>query len=273
MIDFYATIARDTVRPYMPTNIRILLPASSFYDNGKLYRPVLPDAQFPDRAADCGGFVATRIWGDYRYSPQQYVDWLHTWSPSWAATMDYCCEDEITTGRAGMVRERQRRTTDMAHLFWNAYRGEDWIWVPTIQGWHVDEYRWHAQQMKPLIERMRAYYGPQFRVGIGTLCRRASTLQIHQVVNAVCSELPGLGIHLWGVKQGAVKSNIGLPTSVVSVDSAAWNGLYGKDIEKYRASGMREAEYAYQINLPKYIARFEAACKEPKQLPLEGLAL
>lgn len=268
MIQFYATIARDTVRPYMPTNIRILLPASSFYDNGKLYRPVLPDAPFTDRAADCGGFVATRIWGDYRYTPDQYVEWLHTWRPTWAATMDYCCEDEITSGRHGIVRERQQRTSDMAWHFWNSYRDLPYVWVPTIQGWHVDDYRRHAEEMKPLVEQMAAHYGERFRVGIGTLCRRASTEQIHAVVNAVSRALPGRGIHLWGVKQGAIRSRIGLPSDVVSVDSAAWNGLYGRDIEKYRESGMREAEYAYRVNLPRYIARFEEACREPKQIPL-----
>jgi hypothetical protein len=268
MIDFYATIARDSVRPYMPTNIRILLPASSFFDNGKLYQPKLPKAVFPDRAADCGGFVASRIWGDYRYTADQYVDWLRGWSPSWAATMDYCCEDELTSGRPGIVRARQKRTTDLAWYFWNVHRNEDWIWVPTIQGWHTDEYRRHAREMNPLIQHMHRCYGPKFRVGIGTLCRRASVQQIHEVVGAVCSELPGIGVHLWGVKQGAIQSKIGLPRSVVSVDSAAWNGLYGRNIEKWRESGMREAEYAYRVNLPAYIARFEAACREPKQMPL-----
>jgi hypothetical protein len=47
--------------------------------------------------------VATRIWGDYRFSPTQYVSWLHTFRPAWAAMMDYCCEDELAIlGQLGL---------------------------------------------------------------------------------------------------------------------------------------------------------------------------
>jgi hypothetical protein len=73
--------------------------------------------------------------------------------------------------------------------------------------------------MRPLIDRMQAYYARStiFRVGIGTLCRRASTAMIHEVVRAVCRELPGIPLHLWGVKLGALQSRRGLPAAVVSV--------------------------------------------------------
>src|SRR3954463_9031865 len=138
---FYATIDADSVRSYMPP-VPVLLPASS-WARKHLSRPNLP-AQITETAADSGGYVATKVWGDYRYSPAQYVGWLATWSPGWAATMDYCCEDEITAGQPGLVRERQRRTTVKAQYFWHWHRRVPWAWVPTIQGWQVDDYVAHA---------------------------------------------------------------------------------------------------------------------------------
>src|SRR4051812_6421035 len=105
---FYATIDADSLRPYMPA-VPVMLPASSWarYD---LRPPRLPP-HVTETGADCGGYVATKIWGDYRYGPTRYVAWLASWTPRWAAMMDYCCEDEITSGRPGLVLERQRRTT------------------------------------------------------------------------------------------------------------------------------------------------------------------
>jgi hypothetical protein len=111
---FYATIDADSIRSYMPT-VPYLLPASSWARYH--LRPVRLPCRLRHLAADCGGFVATRIWGDYRFSPKQYVSWLHTFKPEWAATMDYCCKDEITAGKPGLVRQRQARTTQMAWYF------------------------------------------------------------------------------------------------------------------------------------------------------------
>ena len=139
---FYPTVSRGEVTKYCATS-RILLTASSFAadevrKHGRV-RGALPvprlDASITERAADCGGFVATFKWnGIYPYTPAQYVAWLRSWRPDWAATMDYCCEDEITAGKPGVVRERQHKTTEMAWHFWTTYQ-ESWCWVPTIQGW------------------------------------------------------------------------------------------------------------------------------------------
>src|SRR5579859_3787900 len=112
---FYATIDADSIRSSMP-NVPYLLPASS-WARYNLRRPNLP-AHLTHTAADSGGFVATlRNKGIYTYTPQQYATWLMSWSPRWAATMDYCCEDEITLGTPGLVRERQEQTTRMARYF------------------------------------------------------------------------------------------------------------------------------------------------------------
>lgn len=121
---------------------------------GRIPVPKTP-ACMTNIAADCGGFVATKKWGDYKYSPEQYVEWLDALKPTWAAMMDYCCENEITSGKHGVVRDRQQRTTGMAYRLWDEYREKPWVWVPTVQGWDVADYVRHVGEMKPLIEEMR----------------------------------------------------------------------------------------------------------------------
>src|SRR5258708_4120516 len=209
-IIFYPTISRGEAGKYLDgSTTRVLLTASSYAaDEVKKYgivrkkitTPTLPES-ITDRAADCGGFVATFKWGGiYPYTAMQYVEWLHAWHPQWAATMDYCCEDEITTDQPGIVRARQDATTGMTYHFWHTYRDVSWVWVPTIQGWAIDDYVRHAQELKPLIDEMHVYYGAEsaFRVGIGTLCHRASVEMIRAVVLAVVAVLGEVDIHLWG---------------------------------------------------------------------------
>lgn len=201
---FYATIAAGDERPKIQPPGSYLYPASSFsLPRFKMRAPKLPP-HCNDIAADCGGFVATIKWGDYRYTPAEYVAWLDSFERlTWAATMDYCCEPAIAQDEDAIVR-RQDRTTEMGWHFWSHYKERPWCWVPTIQGWDIDDYRAHAQQLRPLIEQMREHYpqGSGWRVGIGTLCQRADAAMVRSVTRAVASELPGIPLHLWGGKAG-----------------------------------------------------------------------
>lgn len=279
---FYATISYGKLKPSVMPDISYLLPASSWArgmrKDGSLPTPRLPN-QITHVAADCGGFVASRIWGDYKYSPAQYVDWLNRFPVGilkWAATMDYCCELPLTLGQQKAVVERQTKTTLNAWLFWQEYRGVGWAWIPTIQGWEVEDYIRHAQELKPLIEQMQAHYqaagNPHFRVGIGTLCARASTRMIQNVVLAVQHELPEVKFHLWGVKLSFLRSRIHIP-SIVSFDSAAWDrgGMGGEGLDirnEYRAMGITQREHAFRYLLPEYLSRVNEAISSPKQMIL-----
>lgn len=288
MITFYPTVSKGEFGKYCNVPCA-LLPASSWagyelkehgLDKNGLIRAIPePNAAIVSRivkkAADCGGFVATKKWnGNYIYTPEQYVARLRTWIPDWAAMMDYCCENEITTGNPGIVRKRQEQTTEMAHHFWNMYRSEPWAWVPTIQGWEVEDYKRHVREMKPLIREMQAYYlqrdgvSSEFRVGIGTLCARASAEMIRKVVIMVASELPGVPLHLWGVKLSVLQMPISIPQQVVSVDSGAWNGMWGKDRELWKRSPYTQREWCFKVALPEYQAKIQAALSYPKQLSM-----
>jgi hypothetical protein len=297
MIEFFATTDSDSIRPYMPSDVSYLLPASSWArplakKDAEAFHPggIPPVRGLPSHvrrtAADCGGFVATFKWGAFPFLSSQYVGWCESIGPSlaWAAMIDLCCEEELTQHCGGSLSlyERQQETTRLALLFWEQYMSVPWAWVPTIQGWCIADYVRHAEAMAPLIREMQRYYyeAPgeddgegasdrrmmDFRVGIGTLCRRASPDLIRRIVVAVSEVLPGVPLHLWGVKLAGLSGN-DLPSSVVSVDSAAWNQRFGGTIEDherdnvamYRSTGhlMTQREYGYRVTLPRYLDRFE----------------
>jgi hypothetical protein len=139
-----------------------------------------------------------------------------------------------------------------------------------VQGWTVDDYRRHAGELAPLIGAMGAHYGhaSAFRVGVGTLCRRASAAMIREVVDAVAAELPAIPLHLWGVKLTYAKDRIAIPPAVASVDSAAWQGMFATGREAWKQSGMSQAEYGLRVALPAYLDKFDAAVSGVKQLTL-----
>lgn len=158
----------------------------------------------------------------------------------------------------------------MAWSLWKTYRETDWAWVPTIQGWTVEDYRYHAQEMRPLLEEMRAAYsGREWRVGIGTLCRRASVSMIIQVIRAISEELPGFDFHLWGVKLSTFKARIHLP-HVVSADSAMWHGGWETflDPTERNESGLSKRRFDYEVCLPRYAGKLAAALSQNKQMAL-----
>ena len=311
MIEFFATVDSDSIRPYMPGGVSYLLPASSWArplakagyaeDGAGLFRDGIPPVVgLPPRvrrvAADCGGFVATFKWGGFPYWSNQYVAWCETIGEplAWAAMIDLCCEEELTSTAAGTigVYDRQQETTRLAVLFWEQYMSVPWTWVPTLQGWCIQDYVRHAEMMAPLIRQMQSYYherpgieaddesdygypgyrdriernASDFRVGIGTLCRRASPDLIRKIVAAVSEVLPGIPLHLWGVKLAGLTGK-DLPSAVVSVDSAAWNQRFGSNIDEherekvaiYRQTGHvpTQREYGYRYTLPRYLDRFE----------------
>lgn len=279
---FYFTVGIDEWRPKyllsLQQDVPLLLPASSYARYG--FRKIsIPDC-ITRRAADSGGFVATFKWGDYRYTPDQYIDWLDTWLPNWAATMDYCCEDEITSGNHGVVRERQQKTTGMAYRFWDDYKDRPYALVPTVQGWTVQDYVRHANELKPLILEMQSFYAGQgnneFRVGIGTLCRRTSIRQVIAIVMAVAGVLPEVQcFHLWGVKTTLWKAPIAFPFNVSS-DSASWNMKayytqrepeWKRWVNEQALLGNTESNrsHRYKILIPQTQREIDKAMSQPKQ--------
>lgn len=279
-IQFYPTISRNELKWLQYDHV--LLTASSFaaenIRNGTISRKGIAKVNLPipikDDFRDCGGFVASfKYGGKYPYTEKQYLDWLYECPPTRAAMMDLCCEEELIS-RRGIVKERQDITTENAYHFWREYKHAPWIWVPTLQGWNVKDYLYHVSCMKKLIYEMNAFY-PDFRVGIGTLCHRATPKMIHSIVCAINKELPGINFHLWGVKKTMLTSDIMLPDSVISVDSAAFNGMWGRGREEWKmarkSDGTRykQGEYSLRVKLPRYMEDIEKGLKKYKQLSFQ----
>lgn len=266
MIKFYATIDSDSVRSFIP-DVPIMLPASS-WARYNFRKPNLP-SHISDVAADCGGFVNMKKHGCYTYTPETYIEWLETFNPRWAAIFDFCCEEEVA-GSEGIVVDRQMQGLRMIDYFWNNFRDCSWAWVPTIQGWKLEDYERHARMLKSRIEAMQLHYFKQgnneFRVGIGTLCRRGAAKEIQSIVWAVRNVLPGVPLHLWGVKQTVLSSKDSLPEEVVSCDSAAWNGFFGRGIEERKQSEKSQRRFAFENKLPEYINKIKNALSKPKQM-------
>lgn len=117
---------------------------------------------------------------------------------------------------------RKAGTTALAWRYWQKFRHTGIVFVPTLQGWLSSEYRRHAQDLRPLLEQMASYYGPQsaWRVGIGTLCQRPAEL-IRKVCAAVADELPGIPFHAWGLTLHTFRGPIVLPRQVIRCDSSS----------------------------------------------------
>jgi DNA-directed RNA polymerase subunit RPC12/RpoP len=271
---FYATFDADSLASYIPPGIPVLLPASSWARDG-LKAPNIP-SQVTEYAADSGGFIASKIWGEYKYSLAQYVDWLTAWKPGppqWAAMMDYCCEPELQV----KTRERQDRTTANAYQAWQQYKDAAFIWTPTIQGLEPADYQRHASELAPLIAEMQQYYSERsqaaaFRVGIGTLCKRANSMEIRAIVAAIRAVLPDIGLHLWGIKLAAIRALDIEAMGIVSSDSAAWSDkLYNSAAIRSQAAaaGMSIRQYCITVKLPEYAAKVAQAAATPATMPSE----
>jgi hypothetical protein len=276
---------------------RYLLPASSWAryqrKDGSI-RPANLPAHIEKCAADPGAYAAAHS-GGYRFNFAQYLAWLHTFRPGqleWAGIMDHCCifcrSDRGPAPSSWLwvreasgddqVRAQQVKTSFMARETFALYRSEPFAWVPTCQGLALDDYVWHARDMRGLILAMQAYYQERdgeespFRVGIGSLCRPMPPGELHAIVAALSEILPGVRFHLWGLKLGFFqRMRYALPEEVISCDSSMWNGArtsienseesgdaHPRREKAWKRSGLSQATYAY-AHLPEYEAAIAAA--------------
>jgi hypothetical protein len=288
---FHTTISAKELRPNMPP-VPFLLSAASFLKQNSKGRCSLRKPRYLPasmvRGADCGGFTAAMRWGGhYRFTRDQYLVWLAAWHPQWAAIFDIPCLSEMG-GYPGpkVVEERQRWTTEKAWEFWDLHWDTPWTWTPTIQGYTLSEFEQHARDLTDLIRRMQAYYTDPgridddeesvhfenaFRVGIGSLCGRASPAFILEVVTRIQAIIGAdIPLHLWGVKLKTLQSGIALP-GVISCDTGSWNGLYGREHEKRRESGLTVVEYSWQVKHPAYMRKVAQAQQHPQQYGLDWI--
>lgn len=261
---FWATLDADSVRPYLP-DLPVLLPVASFQrrDYQLRHPPRLPVIAAPV-AVDTGAFAWFRNFTCYHFSAEQLADWIAGVRPrvQWAVIPDRPTED-LEGDRA--IRRAQDQTTEAIVHVLDTLLDVPWCWTPVLQGRTLEDYLRHAIDLAGIIHDLAAVYasrGLSFRVGLGSLCRRGQSTEIRRIVAGVAAVLPGVPLHLFGAKLDVLAGWGNRPRTVVSCDSAAWNGRFGTDIPvldaERRRFGLSQRQYTLQVALPRYAARVES---------------
>jgi hypothetical protein len=199
-----------------------------------------------DIALDSAGFTVMKQWGgEYPWSVEEYVHLglFDTWA--WFSQPDLCCEPEIADSAAEVERRvaqsadllaeardiaRELRSRECARLgvsfgasaYQDCMGPEGMKWpMPVLQGWLPEHYR-------DSVRRVDAVLGGRWpeMVGVGSVCRR----DIHgedgllSILAALDEVLPeDVGLHLFGVKGGAVPHLTPYLHRIASLDSMAWD--------------------------------------------------
>src|SRR5213592_2381391 len=184
-----------------------------------------------------GSSLRRRQHASYHFSAAQYAHWIGGVHPpvSWAVIPDRPTEDMAD---AMAVRNAQLQTTHAIHEVLTSLLDVPWSWAPVLQGRTVVDYLRHVIDLADVLYALADLYRQRrqsFRVGIGSICRRAQVPEIRRIVSAIAASLPGIPLHLFGAKLEVLRGWGNRPRTVISCDSAAWNGRFGAGIDKFEA--------------------------------------
>ncbi len=176
-------------------------------------RKTMPRAVAP-WVLDSGGFTELSLYGEWRTSRSEYVALVARFeseigSLAWAAPQDWMCEPLILAKTGLNVAVHQRMTVDNFREIDG--RGP---FIPVLQGWTRDDYLRHVDQYLAAGVDL----GARPTVGLGSVCRRAATREIVDLVSELAGG--GLRLHAFGVKRSALPLMWPL---IASCDSLAWS--------------------------------------------------
>lgn len=168
-------------------------------------------------ALDSGGFSELSMYGEWRTSPEQYVDEVHRFadeigSLDWAAAQDWMCEPWITEKTGKTVHEHQRRTVE--NYLDLIARAPELPWTPVLQGWALRDYWAHVGMYIDAGVDLSALP----TVGIGSVCRRQHTAEVEGLIRAL--HAVGVSLHGFGFK---VRGMARVADALTSADSLAWS--------------------------------------------------
>lgn len=174
-------------------------------------------------AVDSGAFTEISQHGMWTTSPVEYVHALRRYHGElgpfdWAAQQDTMCEPFILdrvaalTGHRPTVADHQRATVENYLTLRDL--APDLPITPTLQGWQRDDYI-------RCLDRFAAA-GVDLThlplVGLGSVCRRQATGEIHAIVTTLHDA--GLRLHGFGVKIDGLRRAAHM---LSSADSQAWS--------------------------------------------------
>lgn len=262
-----ATFLLGTHQPNWLTEI----PLSLFVSDTRLRKlKKLPRAAAP-WALDSGGFTELKKHGAWTVGPADYAARVRRYRDQigqlrWAAPQDWMCEPIIINGgQIGSnkyvgthlsVDEHQWRT--VANLVHLRSIAPDLPWIPVLQGYTLAEYlRCIDRYGLAGIDLTR-----EPLVGLGSVCRRQASSEIHQIVTAV-RERGITRLHGFGVKTLGLERYGHLLTSA---DSMAWSQVARR--ERLRLPGCTAHKNC--ANCPKWALRWRT--KVISQLDTAGEA-
>lgn len=177
-------------------------------------RRTLPQAAAP-WVLDSGGFTELSLHGRWTTTPAAYIADVERLgaeigSLAWAAPQDWMCEPSMVKRTGLSVLEHQRST--VANFLELDGRGP---FIPVLQGATAADYLRHVDMYGAAGIDLEA----RDLVGVGSVCRRAATGEILDLVGQLADL--GLALHGFGVKRGALAHGAGL--LFTSTDSLAWS--------------------------------------------------
>lgn len=167
-----------------------------------------------DASLDSSGFVAAVRYGDYRWSPEEYMDLVASRRWTWYASLDYCCEPPVASApvtRDLRIEATVRNYDRCASL---AARRNLPAPMPVLQGWLPEHYERCA--------RLHGFTEWPALVGLGSVCRRnvAGPDGIAAILERLDHILPAhVRIHGFGCKGAGLLAHARL----ASIDSMAWD--------------------------------------------------
>lgn len=168
-------------------------------------------------ACDSRGFTELSQHGRWTISPAAYADSLLRYQVEvgkldWASPQDWMCEPTILAKTGKTVTDHQHLTIESCLTLPALAPGVPIIKV--LQGWDLGSYVAHVEMYRS--------YGVDLRnervVGLGSVCRRQRTKEIHHIVTELDSM--DIRLHGFGIKQAAIAS---VGPLLTSADSEAWS--------------------------------------------------
>ena len=203
---------------------------------------------------DSGGYVAMNIYGDYPFTPDDYLALCYHYRPTLAAVLDYPCEPDISRG-CRLLTNRDRIEATVDHTAYLLRWSSQTQFLPVLQGYSLDEY---AYSVELLASRglLRNY------MAVGSMCRRWQIAQLGPMMRGIYQLVCEAGIttpklHWFGLKLQAIADPACRPF-IHSCDSAAWSIAPGntglpkypqsEDDEQWRFDRYKSRLDQYEVN-------------------------
>jgi hypothetical protein len=171
-----------------------------------------------DWILDSQAFRTIELYGGYPHPVEEYAAQIKRWKANGnllaAVSQDYMCEPAMLAKTGLTIADHQRLTIERYDALLRCETG--CYIMPVLQGYAPDDYVSHIRQYGKRLK-----YGAW--VGVGSVCKRnSSPCLILDVLIAIKTERPDLGLHGFGLKTTALAHGT-IRALLETADSMAWS--------------------------------------------------